>query len=389
MSPDEDEVQVAIGGISYQNWLDVDLDSDIFTPADGFSLTATLPTKDRPGAVVKRRDFWAALREGAKCEVYIGRDRQLAGVIDKVTPSGERSQSRLKISGRDRAAYLVDNDAPALKVSNMTVKTLIEKLIDPAYGIKSVVLSNEENRKLVIGKSDRKALKAAAPSLFSPVPRKSTKIDTGRTIASIIDEHTQRLGLAWWMTASGELFLGKPNYNQDVAYRFVAAEPGSRDTAQNNVESWAIDFDQSDRYSEVRVNGMGIPDKAGLFSVSSGAPKWTATARDQDLIDRGITRKTIIADHDILSQSEAQHRADMEQGKRRLKAVVIRLTVPGFRQVDSTGVNRLYAIDTLASVRIDEYGIDGTYYVTQRRFREDRGRRRTELTLHQKGVWLP
>jgi prophage tail gpP-like protein len=68
---------------------------------------------------------------------------------------------------------------------------------------------------------------------------------------------------------------------------------------------------------------------------------------------------------------------------------VIKLTAPGFRQVDGKGVNRLFAIDTLASVRIPEAGIDGTYYITQRRFREDRGKRRTELTLHEKGVWLP
>jgi hypothetical protein len=40
-------------------------------------------------------------------------------------------------------------------------------------------------------------------------------------------------------------------------------------------------------------------------------------------------------------------------------------------------------------VKLEEADIDGTFYVTKRRFTEDRNKRRTVLTLMQKDVWLP
>jgi prophage tail gpP-like protein len=94
-------------------------------------------------------------------------------------------------------------------------------------------------------------------------------------------------------------------------------------------------------------------------------------------------RKLIVSDSDILSNDEAKNRAKHEMGLRRLKGFSIQLTVPEFRQGD-----RLFTVDTIASVTIEEADIDGTYYVTQRRFVESRGKKRTQLTLHAKDVWL-
>ncbi len=385
MPVDRDEVQIVLGGISYGNWFDVDLDSDILTPADSFSLTAAVPAPDRVGIkpVVSRRDMFAAFRAGSSCDIYIGNDKQMTGFIDRPSYSGDRSQSRLRLSGRDKGGHLVDSEADAILAENYTVETLIEKLLDPSFNVRDVIDSNEANRTLLLGKDDQRRLRSTAPGPVALKPRKSTKIDHGQSIAKIIDEHTARLGLTWWMTANGELFIGKPNYNQDVAYTFQLADTGLREAKDNNVESWTVDEDISDQYSEIRVNGSGFGSKGDTFDTQKAAPRFTATATNPDLTSRGIVRKLVIADYDIVKQDEAKKRADLEMGKRRFMAQSISLTVPGFRQGD-----RLYAVDTLASVRIDEAGINDTYYVTQRRFREDRGRRRTQLTLRRKGLWL-
>lgn len=377
MPLDQDAIQIVIGGVSYQDWLEVDIDSDIFMPADAWSLTSSMPSAD----------MLVNFREGTKCDVYVGGDRQLSGFIDDCVASGTRTEERLRLSGRDKGGYLLDSEADALKVSRLTVNQLIDKLLKPSFGIKQIISSNDANRKNLIGKADKKGVRAAQKAIAEGnTPRQSMKIDPGQKIATILDEQTQKLGLAWWMTAAGDLFVGKPNYSQETAYSFCSYPPGDRNASLNNIEQWSMARSLTGRYSEIQVNGMGLPSKKDAYDTAQTAPKFKGTATDQDLKDRGIDRKMIVRDCDALSQKEVQHRADMEMGRARLAAQTISITVSGFRDPDSS---RLYTIDTLASVKIPAAGVDGVYYLTQRRFREDRGKRRTEIKLVPKGVWLP
>jgi len=381
---DDDAVQVVINGTSYQGWTDVDMDSDVLNPADAFSVTGAIPkakptqNEMRAGAPANGFDDF---REGVFCEIYVGLDRQMAGVIDEVTMSGDRATSRIKISGRDKGAFLVDSEAKHIKASQYTVKTLIDALLDSTWGIKNVILSNEDNRKLILGKRDKKKPRASVPKFLQPLPRNSTKVDAGQRVASIIETHCRRLGITWWLTAGGDLFIGKPNYDQEAAYNFSAGALGGQ--TPTNVEAWEVSRSISERFSEIKVVGQGFNDPRNIWATTNNAPKFLGTSRDPDLVERGIVRKDIIRDCDVLSNDEAQARADYEMGRRRLHGLSINITVPGFRQGD-----RLYAVDTMATVKIEEAGIDGPFYVTQRRFMENRGNRRTSLTLVQPKVWL-
>lgn len=378
MQPDRDAIQVVIGGVSYQDWLEIDIDSDIFLPADAWSLTSSMPSAD----------MLQNFREGAKCDVYVGNDRQLAGFIDECVVSVSRNESRLKLSGRDNGGYLLDNEADEINVRKLTLVNLIRKLLKPSFGIKNVIDSNEANRKLLVGKSEKKALRSKQKAIDAgETPRPSMKIDPGQKIATILDEQTEKLGLAWWMTAQGDLFIGKPNYDQEVAYTFCCYPVGHPFADVNNIESATVTRSQSGRFSEIQVNGMGLPaNKADAKDPSKTAPKFKGLATDPDLKARGIDRRMVIRDCDALNKTEVQRKADIEMGKARLNAESITLTVPGFRDPDSL---RLYTFDTLASLIIPEAGIDDVYYLAQRRFREDRGKRRTEIKLVPKGVWLP
>jgi prophage tail gpP-like protein len=383
---DEDAIQIVINGTSYQGWEEVDIDSDILNPADAFNVSGAI-SKIEPTAAEARAGASATavddFREAQECDVYVGLDRQMGGVIDDVEMNGDRRSSRMRISGRDKGAYLVDSEAKKIKASKYTLKSLIEALLEKSWGIRNVILSNEDNRKLLLGKKDKTKPRASLPKFLQPLARDRTKIDHGEHIASILDERTRQLGITWWLTAQGDLFLGKPNYEQEAAYHFSAGASPESDV-QTNVERWSIARSASERYSEIRVHGQGWADPDVIWKKTSAKPKFLGVARDPDLVERGIIRKLIIADSDVLSNSEAQARADWEMGQRRLRGLVVNLTVPGFRQG-----NRLYAVDTLATVKIEEAGIDGTFYVTQRRFKEDRRGRRTELTLHETKVWLP
>lgn len=373
-------VRLAIGGVTYADWYSVDIDSDIFTPADAFSVQGRVPARD------KLRKF----REGASLDVYIGDDRQMDGVIDAASLAVTRKKASLSVMGRDKGAFLIDTEAQHIKAANYNLKTLAEKLLQPAFGIRSVILSNEDNRKLLLGKRDMKK-KAGTTSRgrnvnpFTGEPRSLTHVDPGQKIAQILEEHCRRNGVTYWMTAGGDLYIGKPNYVQETAFSFLLYAPGSRDAiTKNNVLEANVLRSIDGRYSEIAVAGQTMTGTGNVFNPTSmkGA-KFKGTATDPDLVNRGVTRKLILTDGDCTGRKQAQARAEYEQGLRRLKALELKITVAGFRQN-----GRIYAVDTLATVRIEEADIDGTYYITQRRFTRDRGKDRTELTLHEKGVYL-
>jgi prophage tail gpP-like protein len=376
-----DKLRLVMQGSAWRNWLEVDIDSDIFSPADAFIVRSELPSLP----------FVGAFREGEFLDVYVGDDRQMPGVIDDVELTGDVSSERMTLTGRDRGALLLDNEATQIKASNLTLEQLAKKLIKPSFGIRGIVLDNSANRKLLLGKKDRKSKagtsRSGASGLFAKLPRKQTKIDPGQTIASIFDKHCKRLGIAWWITAQGDIFFGKPSYDQEPSFAFAAYKPRTKNAWKTNVLRWSVRRSMGERYSEVTVKGQGRPkSKGGTFGGGRAAAQgstFSATVFDQELVARGIERKLIIADNDCEDRAMAQRRAEFEMGMKRLKGLVIQLTVPGFRQN-----GRLYTIDTLATVKLETIGIDGTFWLVQRRFLEKGDSQRTELTLYQPKVWL-
>jgi len=371
-----DQVQLVVGGAAYHDWCEADVDSDIFTPADAWHVRAKNPGMD----------LVSAFREGMNADIYIGEDRVMAGVIDDVSIQGSRAAEMMSLSGRDKGAWLVDSEAAAIRAAAYTLKTLAEKLLRPSFGIRAVVDDNDANRKLLLGKKDRatSAGRARRPPGLPPVSPRAIKVDPGQRIAQVLDQHTRRLGVTWWITAEGDLFLGRPTYDQEPAYRFFSFPLGDARRRQNNLLDWSVSRSLSDRYSEIVVAGQGASGRSSIFGASSATGgSFRASTVDDDLVRRGIERKLILTDGDVQTRAEAARRAELEMGRRKMLGVSIRVTVPGFRQD-----GRLYATDTIAEMRIPQAGIDGYYYVASRRFTVSRAAARTQLGLHPRGLWL-
>lgn len=368
----EEPARIIAKGQAFDDWFEVDIDSDIFTPADGFSMTGVVPAKSLD-----------LFREGNSLDVYVGDDRQMAGVVDDLQVSVGKV-TRVTVAGRDKGAFLVDGESKAFHFSSYDLKSLAEKLLDPSWGIKNVIVSNEDNRRVLLGRQERSRFhRGTSSSSLAATRRDEVKIDPGRRVAELLTTHCGRAGRAWWLTAQGDLFIGKPQYSQDAVYDFFRYAPDSKDAAKNNVLEANVRHSMGERFSEIAVVGQARDFGAGSTN-DKRSKKFRGVATDPDLIERGIVRKTIISDIEALSDAECQKRAEEEMQRRRLAALTINLTVQGFKQN-----GRLFAIDTLANVKIEEAGIDGQFYVTQRRFREEKNQRRTQLTLHEKGVWLP
>lgn len=386
--PSKSKVKIALNGAEYEGWYSADLDSDVFVPADSFIVSSKVPSD---------RDVLNDIREGAAMDVYIDDDRQMAGIIDDVDIESTSDRATLTIRGRDLGAYLTDCEAKKFKAAKYTLKQLAEKLIQPEWGIRKVIISNEDNRKLLLGKEDRKskAGKGTRKS-WNDKTRTTTKIDPGTRIAAILDQRTRQLGVTWWMTAQGDLFIGKPNYDQTTSYEFRCYMPGTDLAKTHNNCEIKLSRSLNGRYSKITMIGQGAaPGPQTIFAdpivtgVSVQAPgkgrKFTATATDPDLVKRGIKRETIVTDTDALSQEDVQNHVDFDMAQRRLKAKAITVTYPSLRYEDG---NRLFATDTLAHVFFEEANLDETFWVSQRRNVVQAESERTSLTLVEKGVWL-
>lgn len=375
-------VKLAVAGAEYGDWYSVDIDSDIFTPADAFHVEARIPSDP---------EFLDVFREGVAADVYIDDDRQMAGVIDEVTFRSDPQRGMVSIDGRDLGAYLTDAEAKHIKAQNYTLKTLVEQLLQPQWGIRGVKISNEDNRKLLLGKKDKQSKAGrGTPGIFGDLPRAQTKIDPGTRIADMLDLRTRQLGVAWWMTADGYVFIGKPNYNQTPSYEFRCYAAGNPKAATNNC-SIQLTRSIGERYSSLAMVGQGEAPAGGggLFAStpsSSGGKKLKGSATDPDLQARGIPRSLIVVDHDALSNDEVQKHADEDMQRRRLNGLKLTVTYPSLRYEENA---RLFAVDTLAHVVFEEARIDDTFYVVARRNVVTPDSDQTVLRLVQKGVWLP
>lgn len=381
-------VKLVVAGSEYSGWSSVDMDSDAFTPADSFKFSSKVP---------EDRDVLNAVREGANCDVYVDDDRQMVGIIDIVDIESTRDRSVLSVEGRDLGAYLTDCEAKKFKAAKYTLKQLAELLIQPEWGIRKVIISNEDNRKLLLGKKDRKSRAGkGGAGLFGDKPRQVKKIDPGTKVAAIIEQRTRQLGITWWMTATGELFIGKPNYDQAVSYEFRCYMPGTDLAKTRNNCEIKLTRSLGGRYSKITMVGQGAPGGANtifadpivtgpIVQVPGKGKKFSATATDGDLVARGIKRETIVTDQDALHQEDVENHVAFDMAQRRLNGRRMAVTYPSLRFEEN---DRLFAIDTLAHVFYEEANLDDTFWVSQRRNVINREGEKTALTLVDKGVWL-
>lgn len=123
---DRDWITIEVDGQVVDAWTEYQVDSDILTAADGFSLKLRIgdtPSGDRSMAYARVLDLCLPNK---RCTVHVGRegDRRgrvkiLAGIIDEVSAGATQADGTgIDIDGRDVAAYLVD--------SHMPVDTIVE-----------------------------------------------------------------------------------------------------------------------------------------------------------------------------------------------------------------------------------------------------------------------
>jgi prophage tail gpP-like protein len=374
---DSCDIAVVVNGTRYSEWMSYQIDSDLLTFADAFSLTLANPDGVLAGKF-KRYDEVKVLVDGTV---------QMTGWLDEIDWRVDPHQgSVVELTGRDRFGQLCDCCCDPHSYYNIPIQLLAEKMGSPY--VNAWQFHNEQNRRQMLyarakhptapkANTDTSATLKTANETRARSQVKHAKIEPGDTRIEVLKRGVESCGLWTWCAADGTGVLARPNYAQAALYHLYLYPPSHPDRHRNNVLSAQCTHSGHERYTVYRITGHM------KNSVRDYGEKITFDRSQKDVSLSTLERQYIFTGHGQ-SYAEIKLELDTDIARRAFESESLTYVVPGHKQGQL-----YYQIDTLCSVDDKVTGYSGVYYVTGRRFRGDTaGGQTTEITLRQKGIWL-
>lgn len=368
------DIRIVTNGAEIGGWSGYHVESSMLTPANSFEL---------------RRPFdlqaWNLLRRDSDVTIEIDGTAILRGFVGRRHRLAR--EGTMVISGRSRSGRLVDEAAPSVNFSGMTILQAFERLGRPWFG--QFVLSDAANRRLRVGKGKRVAGgREPVVTINIRVPRRGI-VHPGQARAQVMHEIAGRAGLIWWASSDGaSIYIGKPNHEQDPQYLFQHIKPES--TATNTVKDLEIIEDDEDRYSLIMVGGTGgaTPDDYGSNVTDRRAVVYDnpfskngdgTSGTGRDFIH---PKRMFMPERDFDSYADAQRVARNEQIRRDYKRHVVQIEAELHGQFLTPGSPpTLYTYNTVARVIDEEAEIDDTYLIVDCAYSSNREQGET-TTMH-------
>lgn len=342
------DLRVVINGAQIGDWESYHVDSSLITMADAFTLRRPFDAQ-----------MWNLLRRDSDVSITIDGTTILRGFIDKRRKDSKAGQ--MTISGRDRSGRVVDESAPRVDYTGMSIQAAVLDLVRPWFD--RVTLSDARNRLLRRGRGKRLA-GGAEPvvDITIRVPRRGF-VHPGMSRAQVIKEIAARASCIAYSSADGrEFFIGRPNQAQPAQYEFVNAAPAIRRPGTEYVLDLIIEEDDGDRYSLIMCAGAGgqsdtnygknVTDNVGVV-FDNPFDKRDRTTRDGTGRDFIHPKRLFMPEKDFESYGDAQRVARNEQVKRDMKRHTVTIMAPLHGQFLDAGPATLFAPGCVAHV-VDE-----------------------------------
>jgi prophage tail gpP-like protein len=369
------DISVIVDGVQIRDWETYEITTDMTSPVDHF--TMRMPFK---------RAVWDLCRGDRPIKVLIDDVVILTGFIDeRLVPEDDEV---VEIVGRDRAGRLVDESAPSINFSGLTMKALIERISAPWFT--KVTFSNVRNRNVVRGRG-RKAKAGAEPLKLFTQKRIGTRIEPGQTRWQVIETLCAQAGVLAWSAGDGsELVIGQPNYDQEPQYRFFMPAADSRRTHQSTVLGMGVRERTADSYSRVIVvgSGTGTDVNYGRTVASRYGEAKNNPATPEGDGDAFSAPKRLIVMRSVASIDEANELAEREMARRDAHAHGVTVRCAGHGQVVAGAFTTIFAPDTIASVEDERTGVKGAHLITACTYRSSRRGEETLMQLVQSGTEL-
>ncbi|MDP3841047.1 MAG: phage tail protein [Oxalobacteraceae bacterium] len=338
-------ISLLIGGRAHQEWESYRIDSDLLSPADDWSMTASF--NDAAGNTLP--DF---IYEGATAKVMLGDDILLDGLVDAVDHVVERQAHYFELYGRDRASLLLDCSAPLLSLQLATLEQIIAKAVLP-LGIKAI---------------DYRAKPSA--------PRQKVHTEPGQSVWEWLMSACEANQVWPWFTPDGTLVIGAPDYTTAPVADLILRFNGDG----NNVKSIQRVQSIQQSFSEITVLGQS----AGDGDVGHHNIKGVATDDTMPLY-----RPRIVIDGNCESSALASRRAGKLIADSRMARDRLTVKVDGHRVATSGSNGQPWTPGMRVHVLSEPHRIDAVYFLIRRTFTRSRSAGPcTDLHLIPDGTWL-
>jgi prophage tail gpP-like protein len=331
-----DQVEVVIGGKVQASWSHYEIDSDLMTPADAWSVSLQAASLDLP----------AAVRSAKTAQIRVGGDLVMTGQIDSRTHAVRKGQQTLEIRGRDDASLLLDCSAPIFSAVEITLQDIITKVVRP-LGISKVRIDADKT-----------------------MVTERVAIEPGETGWQALQRAAEGNGLWPWFEPDGTLVVGGPDYSTPPVDHLVLR----RDGVGNNVLEVAEQADPVEQFSEVAVLGQ-----VSMTGTRTSHPSVKGVVRDTSV---SSYRPKVVVDHDAFNTQVAQARARKIISDARVKAFSVTVAIKGHR----TSSGELWRPGQRVHVEFEDLGLKAPMFIMARRFTGLPAV--TTLKLHEDGAWV-
>lgn len=369
-------ITIVVGGTQIFGWETYEISVSMLTPADHFQIRCPFD-----------RGVWDQCKTDQPVKIMIDDTVVLNGFIDeRLVPEDDEV---VELVGRCRVGRLIDESAPGINYANLEMLQLIQQVAAPWFP--TVTFSNARNRRVVRGRGKKAKAGGEPVKLFSG-KKIGSHIEPGQSRWTVIESLCKQAGFIAFASGDGtELIVGKPNYDQELQYRFFMPKADSTRTGESTVRGMGIHESVTERYSRVIAVGEGVGTEANYgAAVASryGEAKNNPATPDGDGLD--FTQpKRLIVKRSLASQAEALELATREMAVRDARGHKIVVRADGHGQIIAGSEVTLFAPDCLAAVEDERTGTVGTYIVTNCTYRCGRGRgEETSMDLLPKGSEL-
>lgn len=345
MPTNTESVRLFVGGLVHDDWDSYEVDSDLLIPADAWRVSLTLRERNLPQTI----------KPGTPVDVLVGNDKVMVGRIDQVRHSVRKGTHQVQISGRDRAAVLLDCSSSILSAQWISLADVVVKLV-ATLGIKNY------------------RIEATATRI-----REKINVNPGESVWQVLTNVAEANGLWPWFEPDGTLVVGGPTYDKPAVATLIVRYNGKG----NNTVSLDHEISIHGRYSQVTVLGQkrGTGMEQGRYNIKE-------TAHDD-----GVPwyRPKTVTDYDVDSNASAMDRARKLLADSRLKAFTLAATVVGHRigAPDQPGSGLLWTPGQRVRVISEPHQIDDVFFLMGRRFSGGRSEGAiTHLKLKEDRAWV-
>lgn len=339
---DEEKITLLIDGKAHDDWTRYEVDSDLFIPADAWSLELGLAAGQVP----------PTLSEGTAIRLMLGSDVVLSGVLDCVSEPISRSQHNFALRGRDGAGILVDCSAPIFTSKQAALAEVVSSIVKP-LGVRQIRIAAES-----AARADK------------------VNIEPGDTAWDALQHAAEAAGLWPWFEPDGTLVVGGPDYSAPIVGTLILGG-GALAAGQQPLESLNVIRDLARRVSQITVLGQthGGNDE--------GKNALKVTVKDAAI---NTYRPKIVIDHEADNAGIAQTRGRKLLADSRLAAFTAEAIVTGHRAPNG----KPWAPGMRVHVISAPHRLDKVLFCTARKMNGGRGQPSiTHLTLKEDGVWIP